>query len=109
VALKVTLLLALALGLTVRQLPVWSSNVALWEQAASVNRVSPRPAFNLALAYQHAGQLELASAWYVEAVRRAEATGTAAAVRAHVRAQVLVIEQSGIFPCESLSLSSLCF
>lgn len=108
VALIVLLILALAGVMTSRQLPVWSSDVTLWAQAADANRTAPRPAFNLALAHQRAGRLDAATRWYAAAMDRAATHRQRDEYRARIQQQIAVMEHYGYFACVEGLWPSLC-
>lgn len=101
VAVKVCAILLGAAVLTAWQLPAWSSDVALWEQAVAENRRAPRPPYNLGVAHQREGRLADAASWYHEAIRRAELEGTAGRYRAMVDAQLAAMELQGFFACDT--------
>lgn len=63
------LVLGLCVVLTHLQIPVWSSDLALWHQAAYVSPLAPRAAVNLAAQYIHAGRWLEAQAWAHQAER----------------------------------------
>lgn len=107
-AVTIALLLALAAGLTLRQLPTWESNVALWRAAVRLNAVSPRPAFNLGAAYQVAGDFPAAVIWYEAAWRRSIAGPEAARYQAAIRARLELLEHYGFFACDRSPFSPVC-
>ncbi len=55
--------------LTARQIPVWSSDLALWQHAASVSPSAPRAAVNIASAFIREGQWVRAEVWTTRAER----------------------------------------
>lgn len=62
------LVVGLCAVLSHRQIPIWSSDLALWTQAASVSPSAPRPLVNLAAQHIVAGRWDEARVW----VNRAE-------------------------------------
>jgi hypothetical protein len=62
---------------TSQQIPVWSSDRALWEQAAQVSPTAPRAAVNVAAALIREGQWALAEAWAGRAERLVRAENRA--------------------------------
>jgi len=69
------LTLALCAGLTVRQIPVWASDRAVWEQAARTHPTAVRPAVNLAAHYVLARDFEQARYWIAHARQLVRAPG----------------------------------
>lgn len=63
------LVLGICVVLTARQIPVWSSDLALWTQAAQVSPFAPRPAVNLAAQHIQAWRWVEARAWAHQAER----------------------------------------
>lgn len=61
--------LGLCAVLTARQVPIWSSDLALWSQATTVSPLKPRPAVNVAAQYIQAGEWDKARWWVYRAER----------------------------------------
>lgn len=76
---------AWAIG-SARQIPVWSSDQALWTQAAAVNPYAVRPVVNLAAQAVMAGDVTQARAWMARARQLVDDP-----LRARERAAVLQI------------------
>lgn len=102
------LLLLLAI-LTVSQEQRWATDLSLWEAAVKVNRTSPRPAYNLALALRKDHRYDRAAFWLVETVERARGSADEAAIRARVRDQFAAIELEGYLICDSASARPYCY
>lgn len=95
-------------GLTAGQVRTWASDVSLWKHAAAVNTTSPRPAFNLGLAYRQVGLTEHAAIWFMAAVERSKGTPAEPEYRARVSIQFAVLEAYGVFLCDSPSVRPYC-
>lgn len=109
-AVRILLVLGMLAVLTVCQLPVWSSDVALWGAAVSWNATSPRPAFNYGLALRKAGRHDEAVLWFIRAVDRAMISKHREAdYRRAVAAQLFAIEITGDYVCDTPHIRPHCF
>lgn len=105
---RVVVVLSVLACLTVRQLPTWSSDAALWSAAVQWNTTAPRPAYNLGVALRKQGRPIEAVRWLTLAVERASGTPKAAEYLRAVQAQFFAMEITGFYPCDLPSARRYC-
>lgn len=108
-AVRIGLLLGVLAVLTVRQLPVWSSDLALWGAAVSFNATSPRPALNYGIALRKAGRPDEAAIWLIRAADRSMKHPREIDYRRAVAAQFFAIEATGYYICDTPHIRFHCF
>lgn len=105
---RVLILAAGLLGLTAWQLPTWRSDSAVWAVAVQMNLVSPRPAYNHALALRKDGRYGDAVEALLDVVQRAKGSPQEVAWRQAVQSQFMAIELAGVPVCESSRVRPYC-
>lgn len=108
VTVRVSVLAVGLLGLTLWQLPVWRSDVALWSSAAQWNRSSPRPACNLGLALRQRGQFDPAIDALIDCAHRAQGHVREGWYRVMVSTQLQAMEWTGVAVCDSERVRPYC-
>ena len=106
---KMALLVCVVLaGLTIRQLPHFRDNHALWSHAVTVTPNMARPALNLAVAYRQRGQFEQAASWLIIAGPLTERDPRGAEYRRHIARELNYLEITGYLVCDLPSAQPYC-
>lgn len=102
------LLLGLLACLTVRQQAVWASDVSLWSRAVIVAPTSPRAAFNLALSYRQAGDIDRGLVWLDRAALLSLNHPRKAELDRAIRREIDGLAAFGTDVCDTPWLSAYC-
>lgn len=95
-------------GLTFSQHRVWRSNLTLWTHATRVSPSLARPAINLGVAYQRAGDPAQAAHWLTIAGPLTEGHPREQEYRRVLAAEFGRLETFGTFVCDSPTARPYC-